>query len=236
MMSVRVVLVEPRYEGNVGAVCRVMKNFGFSELFLVKPCELGDFAKAMSMHARDVLESARIVDTFEEALEGVDIAIATTGKPGARLAGHVRHPYFNPKELREMLEDKAGTAALVFGREDRGLTNDMLERCDIVAYIPTSKEYPIMNLSQAVAIFMYELSGFKGGRVALASRELMDVFYSHYERLLDDIGYPEHKKGKTMTMLRRIYGRAMLNEREYYTIMGVLHEIELALERARKHG
>jgi tRNA/rRNA methyltransferase len=234
MTAFRVVLVEPRYEGNVGSVCRAMKNFGFNDLVLVKPCPLGDFAKAMAMHAQDLLASARIVDTFDEAIKGADIVVATTGKPGVRQTGHVRHPFYNPKELKGMLKDKAGTAALVFGREDWGLVNDIVERCDIVAYIPTSVEYPIMNLSQAAAIFLYELSGFEGGNVALAGRELMDVIYGHYGKLLDDIDYPGFKKDKTMMMLRRIYGRAMLNVREYYTMMGVLHEIELALERAKK--
>ncbi len=234
MISVRVVLVEPLYEGNVGSVCRAMKNFGFNDLVLVRPCPLGDFAKAMAMHAQDVLASARTVDTFDEAVKGADILVATTGKPGARMTGHVRYPFFNPKELKEMLKDKAGTAALVFGREDWGLVNDIVERCDIVAYIPASKEYPIMNLSQAVAIFLYELSGFEGGNVSLAGQELMNVFYDHFRKLLDDIDYPAFKKDKTMMMLRRIYGRAMLNRREYYTMMGVLHEIGLALERAKK--
>ncbi|HTX43126.1 MAG TPA: RNA methyltransferase [Methanocella sp.] len=234
MISIRVVLVEPRYEGNVGSVCRTMKNFGFKDLVLVKPCPLGDFARAMAMHAQDLLASARTADTFDEAIEGADIVVAATGKPGARQDGHVRYPFFNPKELKEMLSDRSGTVALVFGREDWGLVNDIVERCDIVAYIPTSKEYPIMNLSQAVAIFLYELSGFEGGNVALAGREMMGVFYEHYRTLLDDIDYPDFKKDKTLMMLRRIYGRAMLNEREYFTMMGVLHEIELALERARK--
>jgi tRNA/rRNA methyltransferase len=234
MISVRVVLVEPRYEGNVGSVCRAMKNFGFDDLVLVRPCPLGDFAKAMAMHAQDLLASARIVDTFDEAITEADIVVGTTGKPGARQDGHVRYPFFNPRELKEMLNERSGIMALVFGREDWGLVNDIVERCDIVAYVPTSKEYPIMNLSQAVTVFLYELSGFEGGNVSLAGREMMDVFYEHHEKLLDDIDYPDFKKDKTMMMLRRIYGRAMLNQREYYTMMGVLHEIELALERAKK--
>ncbi len=236
MISVRVVLVEPLYEGNVGSVCRAMKNFGFSDLVLVKPCPLGDFARAMAMHAQDLLASARIVDTFEEAVKGAAITVATTGKPGARETGHVRYPFYNPEELKGMLKDKSGTVALAFGREDRGLVNDIVERCDIVAYIPASKDYPIMNLSQAAAIFLYELSGFEGGNVKLAGDELMGVLYEHYSKLLDDVDYPRFKKDKTMMMLRRIYGRAMLNEREYFTMMGVLHEIELALERAKKRG
>ncbi|HTY91201.1 MAG TPA: RNA methyltransferase [Methanocella sp.] len=234
MISIRVVLVEPQYEGNVGSVCRSMKNFGFSDLVLVRPCKLDNFAKAMASHAQDLLASALIVDTFKEAVEGANLLVATTGKPGTHFNSHVRYPFYNPKELREMLEDKSGAVALIFGREDYGLPNEIVEKCDVVAYIPTANEYPIMNLSHAASVFLYELSGFTGGNVALAGREMMDRLYGHYDEMLDSINYPAHKKDKTLMMLRRIYGRAMLNRREYYTMMGVLHEIGLALERAKK--
>lgn len=230
----RVVLVEPLYEGNVGSVCRAMKNFGFDDLVLVKPCELGNFSKAMAMHAQDLLARAKIVDTFDEAVKDVDVVVASTGKIGLRIDSHVRMPYFNPKELRAMLEERSGIVALVFGREDCGLVNEIVERCDIVAYIPTSPGYPIMNLAQAVAVMLYELSDFKGGNVSLAGEEPMNIFYEHFGSLLSDINYPDHKRDKTVVMVRRIFGRAMLNPREYYTMMGVLREIELALERARK--
>jgi tRNA/rRNA methyltransferase len=189
----------------------------------------------MAMHAQDLLAAARVVDSFEEAVKGADVVVATTGKPGAHMDSHVRNPYYNPKELRAILEKSSGTVALVFGREDCGLVNDIMERCDIVAYIPASVDYPIMNLSQAVAIFMYELSGFQGGNIRLATSESMGIFYKHFDTLLDDIGYPEHKKDKTMMMIHRVYGRAMLNSRECYTMLGVIREIELALERAKNH-
>jgi tRNA/rRNA methyltransferase len=234
MISIRVVLVEPQYEGNVGSVCRAMKNFGFSDLVLIRPCKLDNFAKAMASHAQDLLAAARIVDTFEEAVEGANLLVATTGKPGSHFNSHIRYPFYNPKELCAMLENKSGTVALIFGREDYGLPNDIVEKCDIVAYVPTSSEYPIMNLAQATSIFLYELSGFTGGNVALADPKMMGRLYDHYGKLLEEINYPEHKKDKTLMMLRRIYGRAMLNRREYYTMMGVLHEIGLALERAKK--
>ena len=113
MISIRVVLVEPLYEGNVGSVCRSMKNFGFHELVLVRPCKLDNFAKAMASHAQDLLAAARIVDTFEEAVGGASLLVATTGKPGAHFNSHVRYPFYNPKELRAMLENKSGTVALV---------------------------------------------------------------------------------------------------------------------------
>jgi tRNA/rRNA methyltransferase len=230
----RVVLVEPIYEGNVGSVCRVMKNFGFEDLVLVNPCVLGDFSKAMAMHAQDLLANAKIVTSFDEAIKGADIIVATTGKIGLRQDSHIRMPYFNPKELRALLEEKSGTVALIFGREDWGLVNEIVERCDIVTYIPTSPEYPIINLAQAVAVMLYELSDFKGGNVAIAGEELMQVYYEHFAGLLDDINYPKHKKEKTMMMVRRIFGRAMLNPTECFTMMGILRETELALERARK--
>lgn len=229
----RVVLVEPINEGNVGSVCRVMKNFGFEDLVLVNPCKLNDFAKAMAMHAQDLLARARIVDTFEDAIKGASAVVATSGKVGLRQDSHVRMPYFNPKELRALLEERSGVIALVFGREDWGLVNEIVERCDIVAYIPTSSDYPIMNLAQAVGVMLYELSDFKGGNIAMADEQLMNIYYDHFAALLDNAGYPKHKKEKTMMMIRRIFGRALLNPTECYTMMGVLREMELALERAK---
>ncbi len=78
-LNIRVVLVEPMYQGNVGSVARAMKNFGYSDLVLINPCELEGQARAMSSHARDVLEGARIVSTLEEAVKGADLLIGTTG-------------------------------------------------------------------------------------------------------------------------------------------------------------
>lgn len=230
-LAIRVVLVEPMYEGNVGSVCRAMKNFGFHELVLVNPCRMGDFAKAMASHAQDLLASARAVNTFEEAIEGADIVVGTTGKPGPSLKRLRRAPYFTPRQVRSMLEDKSGTIALVFGREDRGLLNEDIQRCDIVAYIPTSQEYPVMNLSHAVAVLLYELSGIKGGGFELASGDLMDLLYEQFEQLLENINYPVHKRNGAMSALRRVFGRAMMSEREYYTLMGILHDTGLALTR-----
>ncbi|MCD1293780.1 RNA methyltransferase [Methanocella sp. CWC-04] len=233
-LKFRVILVEPFYEGNVGSVCRAMKNFGFDDLVLVKPCEMKDFAKAMASHAQDLLARARIVDTFEEAIEGADYLVATTGKPGARTSRHIRMPYFNPKELRQMLEDKSGTVALIFGREDVGLVNEYVERCDMVVYIPTSVEYPIMNLSHAATVILYELSGFEGGNIALADGKSLERLYSEFRELLVKINHPEHKRDKTLMMLRRVLGRAMLNNREFYTMIGIIRDVELKIERMEK--
>lgn len=231
-LHIRVVLVEPAFEGNVGSVCRAMKNFGFDDLVMVRPCELGNFARAMASHAQDLLESATIVDSVEEALEGVSITVGTTGKPGSSAREHIRMPFFSPSELKTMLEDKQGTIALLFGKEDHGLPNEVLERCDVVLTIPTSDEYPVMNLSHAVTVVLYELFDARGGDFLLADGEMQDILYQHVEQLLESINYAEHKKDKTAIMIRRILGRAMISPREYFTLMGMIRDIELALARA----
>jgi TrmH family RNA methyltransferase len=233
-LHIRVVLVEPAFEGNVGSVCRTMKNFGFSDLVMVRPCELGNFSKAMASHAQDLLAEATIVDTIEEALDGVNLTVGTTGKPGSSTREHIRMPCFSPSELKTMLEDKQGTVALLFGKEDHGLPNEVLEQCDIVLTIPTSDEYPVMNLSHAVTVVLYELSGITGGEFLLAGGEMMEILYQHVEQMLESVHHPEHKKDKTSIMIRRILGRAMISPREYFTLMGVLRDIELALARSKE--
>lgn len=88
-----------------------------------------------------------------------------------------------------------------------------------------------MNISHAAAIVLYELAGMEGGDFPLASGELLDLLYRNFESVLQEVNHPEHKRDKTLLMLRRIIGRAMINQREYYTLMGVLRDIELALAR-----
>ncbi|CAJ37453.1 RNA methyltransferase [Methanocella arvoryzae] len=231
-MHVRVVLVEPAFEGNVGSVCRAMKNFGFDDLVLVRPCELGNSAKAMASHAQDLLASAAIVDTVEEALDGVSVIVGTTGKPGSSTREHIRMPCFSPRELKTLLEDKQGTVALLFGKENHGLPNEILEKCGVVLSIPTSDDYPVMNLSHAVAVVLYELADIKGNDFLLADSEMQEILYQHVEQLLDSINYADYKKDKTSLMIRRIIGRAMISPREYFTLMGLIRDIQLALARA----
>lgn len=233
-LHIRVVLVEPASEGNVGSVCRAMKNFGFDDLVLIRPCELGNFARAMASHAQDLLESAVIADSLDEALEGVSLTIGTTGKPGLSAREHIRMPCYSPAEIRTMLEDKQGTVALLFGKEDHGLPNEVLERCDVVMTVPASDEYPVLNLSHAVAVILYELSGVAGGEHLLADSELLEILYQHVEQLLESVGHPEHKQDKTALMVRRILGRAMISPREYFTLMGLIRDIELAIARVKE--
>ena len=228
-LDVRVVLVEPLYQGNVGSVTRVMKNFGFSDLVLVNPCKLEGEARAMSSHARDILENARIVSTLEEAIEDVNIVIGTTGSTGSKSDEHTRMPYYVPRELKEKLTGIGGTVAILFGREDQGFNNDEIKICDMILTIPTSDVYPIMNLSHAVGIVLYEMSDIEAGDIPLAEGLDLRLLYGHLEDLMGDIEYPAHKKDKTMLMFKRIFGRAQLIPREVQTLRGVIRRIQRKL-------
>ncbi|MDY6931958.1 MAG: RNA methyltransferase [Halobacteriota archaeon] len=233
MIDLRVVLVEPIYCGNVGSVARAMKNFGFEDLVLVSPCELEREAYAMASHAVDVLESARRVGTVSEAVNGSSLVIGTTSKIGTDTGEHMRLPYFSPKELKDKLNEREGRVTILFGREDIGLVNDHIKGCDMVVFIPTNSKYPVMNLSHAVSIVLYELSDIVAGNIPLAKKENIERLYDHCEQLLDKINYPHHKTNKTLLMIRRILGRAELTGRELNTLRGILSRTEWKINRDR---
>jgi tRNA/rRNA methyltransferase len=231
-LEIRVVLVEPMYQGNVGSVARAMKNFGYSDLVLVNPCKLEGQARAMSSHAKDVLEGARITSTLEEAIKGADLLIGTTGVSSQKTGEHIRLPLYTVKEFKEKLKGYSGIIAVLFGREDNGFSNDELKGFDMLITVPTSDIYPIMNLSHAVAIVLYELSGLEGGDNPLAEGFDLQLLYGHLDELLEEIDYPAHKKDKTSLMLRRIFGRAGLTPREVQTLRGIIRKSERKMRLA----
>jgi tRNA/rRNA methyltransferase len=226
MLTFRIVLVEPLYSGNVGSVARVMKNFGFSELVLLSPCEIDMPARVMSVHAYDVIENARIEFSLNDALKGSNIIVGMTGLPGKTDNKHFRIPAYSPRQLKEKLAGNNGVISLVFGREDAGLRNEELELCDIIVNIPTSQVYQSMNLSHAVAVVLYELSDIKAGERYIADHFDIELLYDHIDEVLDDIEYKEHKEDKTKLMLSRILGRAELTAREVQTLRGILRRIQ----------
>ena len=235
-LTFRIVLVEPLYSGNIGSTARVMKNFGFSELVLLNPCDIDKNARIMSVHAYDVIENALIVTTIEEAVKGSNLIVGMTGLPGKTENKHKRMPALSPRKLREKLEGKSGTVSLLFGREDDGLSNEELELCDMVVYIPTSPEYTSMNLSHAVSVVLYELSEVEEGETFLAEHFDIELLYEHIGDVLSDIDYKEHKESKTQMMVQRILGRAELTTREVYTLRGILRRIQMKVGKTDVNG
>jgi tRNA/rRNA methyltransferase len=156
-MDVRVILVEPKLAENIGAVARVLKNFGFGELYLVKPPALTEKMFWVASHAEDVLRASTVVSNLDDAIAGSKLVVGTTAKTGISANRHLRKPLFSPRELIAKVADGEGLLALLFGPEDRGLLNEELVHCDLLVSIPTSAAYPVLNLSHAVAIVLYEL-------------------------------------------------------------------------------
>ncbi len=229
-MDIEIVLVNPVYQGNVGAVARAMKNLGFSNLVLVDSCPLGDEARAMASHAQDVLDAAR-QETLERVFQTSNLVIGTTGITG----GHstLRAPY-PLAALGAKLSAAEGVASLLFGPEDQGLPNSVLQQCDMVINIRTSPEYPVMNLSHAVAVILYAISSsyVTSDRTRAAAMHLeLSRLLHHTSEVLDAIEFPAHKRRRVLVNLKHIYGRSELSSREVQMLRGVLRRIELRLKR-----
>ncbi len=235
MPAVRVVLVEPKNEGNVGAVARAMKNFGARDLVLVGPCPLGEEARRRAMHGVSVLEAARIARDFDAAVEGSGLIVGTSGidtaseKRFARIA-------VTPKDLGVRVAETDGLVALVFGREDFGLLDDELRRCDLLVTIPASAEYPILNLSHAAAILLYELhAGTAPGRARRKASGLeKEKLHEALADLMEATQYPAHKRERTKIMFRRLIGRAVPSKWEFHALMGVLQRATKRIERLER--
>jgi tRNA/rRNA methyltransferase len=235
MPEIQIVLISPIYEGNVGFCARVMKNFGFSSLVLIDPCDIGEEASLRAAHAQDVLNEAKKC-TFDEVFESSSLIIATTGLVSKTVCRSMRMPYFSPAEIRDQIKDINGVVSILFGRENWGLSNDEVKRSDIICTIPTAPAYPILNLSHAVGVVCYELAHMPRGEYHLAGRQEMEYLYQHIDRFLDEIGHPSFKRQNTLLMMRRILGRSRLTAREASTIHGLLRRAEFHIDPAIHEG
>lgn len=244
LAAVRIILVEPAGAMNVGAIARTLKNLGLSQLVLVNPhCDpLGEEARRMAVHAQDILAKATIVDSLPAALTGCVRAIATTAR--SRALDTVLE---SPKAALPWLCDSSLPTALIFGPEDRGLSNQELNYAQRFVRIPTSEAYPSLNLAQSVAICAYELSQCVAAATPAATQGLTPValnpsapmeaiegYYQHLERLLLKIGYLyPHTAANRMEKFRRIYNRAGLSNQEVAMLRGILSQVEWAISHGR---
>jgi TrmH family RNA methyltransferase len=225
--------VEPKYGGNVGAVARAMMNFDFDKLYLVNPCAFDDECYTRAMHAKKILDNARTFSSFEDAVKNLDYLVATSSIESQSDKKHLRNAVLL-EELTEKIFEVEGKIGLVFGREDYGLYNDEIAKCDIMVKIPSSESYQSLNLSHAVTLVLYALYAkrlFISKKKRHIGKIEKEKLYEFFSNLLDEINYPEHKKENTKIMFRRVMGRAMPSKWEYHTLMGVLSK---TLEKIKK--
>lgn len=228
--NLRIVLVQPRYSGNIGAVARAMRNMGLHDLALVNPAPIRrEQADMMAVHAREVLDAMRIHSSLRAAVGDCAVVIGTTCRSGL-----YREHAESPRSLAPQIVSLAARnrVALVFGSEESGLTNEDLRICHRLVTIPTAPLYASLNIAQAVLLCCYELSlaaqekGI-GADHSLAVAEQQELMYERLKQALLRIGFlhkdnPEH----IMFALRRIFGRAGLEERDVRILLGMARQIE----------
>jgi TrmH family RNA methyltransferase len=232
--DIRIVLVTPSHPGNIGAAARAMKNMALSALVLVRPKLFPHpEATARASGADDVLAGARVVDSLGEGIEGCGFIAATTARE--------REQYFRMADVREaaariVAESRRAPAAVVFGAERTGLTNEELEAAHVLLRIPASDRYPSLNLAMAVQLVAYELyragaaaaPAAVAGAVRLATARELQELYGHFAQVLEEIGFHDRTESGThlMSRIRRLLQRAELDHNEANILRGILTSVQ----------
>lgn len=237
----RIVLVETTHPGNIGAVARAMKSMGLARLALVRPRRFPCAeATARAAGADDVLDAATLHETLADAVADCAWVAGTS----ARRARHVAWPELDPTGCARdaLVHAASGEVAVVFGREQRGLSNAELEHCHALVHVPTDPAFSSLNLAAAVQILAWELRKLvldeagdgpavaaAGSGHAPATVADLEGFYDHLERALAAIGYFERRSPRLlMRRLRRLFNRAGMERVEIDMLRGVLSATERA--------
>jgi tRNA (cytidine32/uridine32-2'-O)-methyltransferase len=229
--NVRVVLVEPMHPGNIGGAARALKNMGVSRLYIVNPKRYPDpQADWRAAGALDVLDAAVVVGDVGEAISDCQLVVGTSTR-----SRRIPWPVVDAKMLADRVIGCSPDTevAILFGREDNGLTNDELKRCHCHLQIPASSEYPSLNLAMAVQVVVYEL--FQALQEPepemiwdrkLATASQLEGMLEHFEATLKSSRFLDpNNPGQTMTRLRRLFSRVQLDETEIQILRGVLKHL-----------
>ena len=244
--NVYFVLVEPDEPGNIGASARAIKNMGFTNLSLVKPpAVMTEEGRWFARNANDVLDSAEVFASVDEAIRNKAIVVGTTRRTGKR-RGAILPVEKGTARIREVAENNK--VAVLFGREARGLLNDEVDECGFMIRIPSSEIQPSLNLSQAVLIIAYELSKYweiakdlpdsrrkkKYDNAALveglkAHGEIAALYerIAHVLELLEYVPRGDRNMIKNITVnIKHFIGRAGITEKEINMLQGICTQIE----------
>lgn len=251
LKAIKIVLVGTSHPGNIGGVARAMKNMGLAELCLVAPRAQFPHPEAVlrSVGATDILDNATIYESLEDAVADCTLVAGSSAR-----SRHLPWPLLNPRELAGRLEQELTHTqhriALVFGREDRGLSNEELHLCHLHVHIPCNPAFSSLNLAAAVQVLTYELRmavlsaeekhlpnekqpfGTEWD-VPFASGEALEHFFEHLENTLIEIDFHDpNKPRQLMSRLRRLYMRARPDTMEVNMLRGILTATQKAARKS----
>lgn len=230
--NLRIILVNTSHPGNIGSVARAMKTMGLSKLYLVSPKLFPDQkATELASGALDVLESAKVVQTLDEAIGDCHLVIGTSARSRA-----IPWPLLTPRECATTVDSQSikTNIAIVFGREQSGLTNEELHQCHYHVHIPSNPDYNSLNIAAAVQILCYEFRiayeknlGKLSWDCEYATTQELESFYKHLEEVLIQINFLNPKAPRQlMTRLRRLFHRTRLDVMEVNILRGILTAIK----------
>jgi tRNA (cytidine32/uridine32-2'-O)-methyltransferase len=242
--NIRIVLVNTSHPGNIGGVARAMKNMGLTRLYLVAPRDYpSEQAQWRAASAMDILDSAVVVPTLEDAIGDCQFVVGSSARER-----RIPWPLLEARQCAERIATASSQeqVAVLFGREDRGLTNEELQVCNLHLNIPTSDTYSSLNLAMAVQVVAYELhmlraspsdvpaSAQENWDTPFSSQDNMERFYAHLEETLIDIEFLDPTAPRQlMSRLRRLYSRVRLDEMELNILRGILTETQKWVKRNR---
>lgn len=237
LKNIRIVLVNTSHPGNIGGAARALKNMGLANIVLVAPKEFpSDRAIWRAASAGDVLDNIRVVDTLDEAISDCAFVVGTSAR-GRRIPW----PLMTPRECGDKVyaESKQQQVAILFGREDRGLTNEELQKCHYHVHIPSNPEYSSLNIAAAVQVIVYEIRmtmlavqkgqpiHYDDWDVPLADQKNVELYFEHLQQTLEQLGFLEPGNPRqTLTRLRRLYGRVRMDQMELPILRGILTSMQ----------
>ncbi|MDH3634670.1 MAG: RNA methyltransferase [Gammaproteobacteria bacterium] len=233
--NIKIVMVGTTHPGNIGAAARAMNNMCFSHLSLVDPqCPIGETAYARASGANGILDKRETCSDLSQAIEDCSLVVAASARRRS-----LPWPELSPAELAVKLDSMADSnhAALVFGREHSGLTNEEIQVCNQMVCIPANPEFSSLNLASAIQILCYEIYARLGNTMPPAkapdAHDLpapnaeVEGYIQHLEKTLKGCGYLDPgQPGMIMQRLRRLYLRSELTRNEINILRGMLTAIE----------
>lgn len=250
---IRIVMVNTTLPANIGAAARAMKTMGLSNLTLVDPKTFpSPDATALAAGAADILDNVTVVPTLEEAIADCTLVFGTSARSRT-----IPWPLLDVRSATKLAIDETanGDIAIVFGREDRGLTNEELAQAQFHLTIPVNEEYGVLNVAAAIQVVCYELRmnallqenkdaeknkigngsteqqmpliGHMQWDEPLADQAMMQQFYPHLEAMLADIDFIDPKNPRLLPLrLRRLFGRVRLDRMEYNLLRGIFGRVQ----------